>query len=98
MTFSAAVWCQHYARFSECFCKETIGSLILGNGLTRDENGSEIPIDFTFGEVMPGATRVPKPYRCSSTVRSAQRERIMKKELVQGIQYDEIDFAKLGGT
>jgi hypothetical protein len=71
-------------------------------GLAKDEMGNEIPVDFTLGGVMPGATSVPKPYKCSIKVRSAKRETILRGEWEiaqrEGIQFEEIDFAKLVGT
>lgn len=71
-------------------------------GLAKDENGNDIPIDFTLGGVMPGATSVPKRYKCSIKVRSSKREAILRGEWEQakrdGIQFDEINFAKLVET
>ena len=71
-------------------------------GLAKDENGNDIPVDFTLKGVMPGATSVAKPFKCSIKVRSAKREAILRGEWADaeknGIQFEEINFAKLVGT
>ena len=70
--------------------------------LAKDENGNIIPIDFTLKGVMPGATSVAKPYKCSIKPRSPKYEAIFRKEWENaqrnGIQFEEINFAKLVGT
>jgi Cytochrome P450 len=71
-------------------------------GLAKDENGNDIPVDFTLGGVMPGATSVARPFKCSIKVRSKKREEILRKEWADaqrdGIQFEDINFAKLVGT
>jgi len=71
-------------------------------GLAKDANGNDIPIDFTLGGVMPGATSVPRKYKCSISVRSPKHEKILRNEWSEaqrkGIQFEEINFAKLVGT
>jgi hypothetical protein len=71
-------------------------------GLAKDSNGNEIPVDFTLKGVMPGATSVAKPYQCSIKVRSAKHEKVLRREWADaerdGIQFEEINFAKLVGT
>jgi len=70
--------------------------------LAKDEHGDEIPVDFTLKGVMPGATSVARPYKCSITPRSPKHEQIFRREWEEaqrdGIQFDEINFAKLVGT
>lgn len=71
-------------------------------GLAKDKEGNDIPVDFTLGGVMPGATSVAKPFQCSIKVRSPKHEAIFRKEWADaqknGIQFEEINFAKLVGT
>jgi hypothetical protein len=31
----------------------------------KDENGVDIPVDATFGGMVPGATAAPQPFKCS---------------------------------
>jgi hypothetical protein len=70
--------------------------------LAKDKSGNDIPIDFSLGGVMPGATSVAKPFQCSIKVRSPKHEAIFRKEWddaqKDGIQFEEINFAKLVGT
>jgi hypothetical protein len=70
--------------------------------LAKDAQGKTIPVDYTLGGVMPGATSVAKPFKCSIKVRSGKREGILRKEWADaqrdGIQFEEINFAKLVGT
>jgi len=70
--------------------------------LAKDENGNDIPVDFTLKGVMPGATSVARPYKCSIKVRSAKHEKIFRDEWDEaqrnGIQFEDINFAKLVGT
>jgi hypothetical protein len=70
--------------------------------LAKDENGNEIPVDATLKGVMPGATSVAIPFKCSITVRSPKHERIFRREWADaqrdGIQFEEINFARLVGT
>jgi cytochrome P450 len=34
----------------------------------KDETGREIPVDATFGGMLPGATATPKPFKCGMTL------------------------------
>ena len=71
-------------------------------GLAKDANGNDIPVDFTLKGVMPGATSVARPYKCSIKVRSGRHEEVLRREWADaerdGIQFEEINFAKLVGT
>lgn len=68
-------------------------------GLAKDAQGNDIPVDATLKGVMPGATSVAKPFKCSIKVRSKKREMVLRKEWADaqrdGIQFEEINFAKL---
>jgi hypothetical protein len=33
----------------------------------KDENGVDIPVDATFGGMVPGATAAPQPFKCSES-------------------------------
>jgi hypothetical protein len=71
-------------------------------GLAKDATGKDIPVDFTLKGVMPGATSVARPYRCSIKARSAKHELVFRREWADaerdGIQFEEINFARLVGT
>jgi Cytochrome P450 len=70
--------------------------------LAKDENGDDIPVDFSISGLMPGATSVARPFKCSIIVRSLKREAIFRREWDEaqkdGIQFEDINFAKLVGT
>jgi hypothetical protein len=76
--------------------------------LAKDENGNDIPIDFSTDGLVPGALSNVKPFKCCTipryitnsaiTPRSAKHERIMRQEWAeaekQGVDFSHVQWDK----